>query len=367
MEEQHKILVIDDHENIRENIADYLSTSGFIVSTAKDGAEGIQLALTQQPDLIICDIEMPIMDGHAVIKTLEEIPATAGIPFIYLTARTTPQDFRTGMQLGADDYITKPFRFNDLLSAISKRLERVKRFKALNENKFQALVENPLVGMFIYLNESFLFINKKFSEITGYTLTDLNKMKPEDVLNENNLKHIEKEVVSVLNGLKDQLLIDFHLLSKEKELLGLKAYAKPINIKGQHALIGSILDITRQENIEAYQSLKTLGTDFEEILKMLGCEEKENELCEELLSAIRLYNIKSAENSQKTINVPISKREKEVLQLICEGYTNNEISERLFISQRTVDRHRANLLMKTEVKNTAALVAFAFKNHLVEY
>jgi CheY-like chemotaxis protein len=103
------ILVIEDDSAIKEAISDILELAGFQVLSADDGLAGVSLAREQRPDLIICDIVMPFLDGYGVLAKLRQYPQTATIPFVFLTARTTQADMRQGMRLGADDYLTKPF------------------------------------------------------------------------------------------------------------------------------------------------------------------------------------------------------------------------------------------------------------------
>jgi len=119
-----KLLVIDDHDDIRENIAEILSLAGYTTFTAENGKLGVTAAIKEQPDLIICDIMMPELDGYGVLHLLRKNPATEHIPLIFLTARTERADFRKGMEMGADDYITKPFDDIELLNAIEVRLKK---------------------------------------------------------------------------------------------------------------------------------------------------------------------------------------------------------------------------------------------------
>jgi DNA-binding response OmpR family regulator len=119
-----KILVIEDEASVGNNIQEILESGGFDVILAQNGEAGIELAKQLIPDLIICDIMMPGLDGYGVLMALREQPDTAMIPFIFLTAKTTREDFRQGMNLGADDYITKPFRRAELLESIEARLEK---------------------------------------------------------------------------------------------------------------------------------------------------------------------------------------------------------------------------------------------------
>ena len=116
-----KILVIEDNLDVRENIVEILELSNYEVSEAPNGKEGVKAAKKEQPDLILCDIMMPEMDGYEVLYMLGKDPGTSTIPFIFLTAKAEKSDFRQGMSLGADDYLTKPFDDMELLKAIEGR------------------------------------------------------------------------------------------------------------------------------------------------------------------------------------------------------------------------------------------------------
>jgi DNA-binding response OmpR family regulator len=119
-----KILLIEDNPDIRENTSEILSLAGYDVSTAENGKIGVDVAQRLKPDLIICDIMMPELDGYGVLHILNKNTETSSIPFIFLTAKTEKTDIRKGMTLGADDYLTKPFDDTDLLNAIETRLRK---------------------------------------------------------------------------------------------------------------------------------------------------------------------------------------------------------------------------------------------------
>lgn len=122
-----RILIIEDDADIRENLNELLGLLGYSTDTASDGAEGIELAIENPPDLILCDILMPNCDGYEVFQKLQENNLTRDIPFIFLTAKAELKEIRTGMSLGADDYIVKPFAMQDLKNSIKIRLEKAKR------------------------------------------------------------------------------------------------------------------------------------------------------------------------------------------------------------------------------------------------
>lgn len=119
-----KILVIEDNREVRENVAEILELSNYKVITAENGMTGAELAILDLPDLIICDIMMPVLDGYGALYLLNQHVETSGTPFIFLTAKSEKTDFRKGMELGADDYITKPFEGIELLSAVERRLKK---------------------------------------------------------------------------------------------------------------------------------------------------------------------------------------------------------------------------------------------------
>ncbi|WP_017730897.1 response regulator [Nafulsella turpanensis] len=125
-----KILLIEDHQEIRENTAEILSLANYEVIEAENGKIGMDKAKSEKPDLIICDIMMPQLDGYGVLHMLSKNPATSGIPFIFLTAKSEKEDFRKGMNLGADDYLVKPFDDIELLDAIEMRLKKNEILKA---------------------------------------------------------------------------------------------------------------------------------------------------------------------------------------------------------------------------------------------
>lgn len=119
-----KILSIDDDPMIREMIFEILDTQGFEVVSAENGKEGIELAQSFLPNLIICDVEMPDMDGWGMLQEVRKSNALQEIPFVFLTGLNSMQNLRQGMDLGADDYLTKPFTFQELVTAVEARLER---------------------------------------------------------------------------------------------------------------------------------------------------------------------------------------------------------------------------------------------------
>ncbi len=122
--EQTKILIIEDEQFIRENIQELLEAKGYFVRTAINGQQGVEEAVNLIPHIIICDVMMPKMDGFKVLEYVRKTPILQNVPFIFLTAKVDKTDIRIGMDLGADDYLTKPFSSRELIAAIETRLKR---------------------------------------------------------------------------------------------------------------------------------------------------------------------------------------------------------------------------------------------------
>lgn len=140
------ILLIEDNLDIRENTAEILELASYKVITAENGKIGVNMAMSEKPDLIICDIMMPVLDGYGVLHLLSKNEEVAGIPFIFMTAKSERSDFRKGMEMGADDYITKPFDDIELLNAIEARLKK----SAIVQKEFS----NDLDGFNSFLSDA---------------------------------------------------------------------------------------------------------------------------------------------------------------------------------------------------------------------
>ena len=159
-----KILLIEDSIDVRNNTAEILELSNYKVIQAENGKIGIEKAIEHKPDLIICDIMMPVLDGYGVIHAVHKNEEIKNTPFIFLTAKTERGDFRKGMELGADDYITKPFTGTELLNAVDSRMKKLDLLKhdlspglegldqlmknSLDANALQALTEGRNINKY---------------------------------------------------------------------------------------------------------------------------------------------------------------------------------------------------------------------------
>jgi len=134
-----KVLIIEDNNDVRENLKEILILSNYHVVEAENGKVGVEVAFAEHPDIILCDIMMPELDGYGVLHILSRDQRTADIPFLFLTAKAEKEDFRRGMTLGADDYITKPFDDVALLATIEGRLKKSERLRKASSQQSGSL------------------------------------------------------------------------------------------------------------------------------------------------------------------------------------------------------------------------------------
>lgn len=329
------ILLIEDDEMLRDSTSIFLTEEGFNCIVAKNGLEGVEKALDLLPDLILCDIAMPKMNGYEVYKILNENSATNLIPFIFISAKTEKEDIRVGMQLGVDDYITKPFDLDELLKAVQLRISKREKLIHSSQNSYKVLVESSLVGVFIFQNNVITFTNSKLQKILNLSQNINQNWNLFKSIHPDDKGNVEEKVRRCIKGIQSSFSINFRLYTESKDVITVDCWGSLATINGQPALIGNIV------NTSEYFNSTELST-----------------------SKVNLSS--PSENNVRNEPIPnpdnLSSREIEVLNLICLGLTNQEIAERLFVSPRTVDTHRSNLLNKTNSSNTAGLVVYAIKN-----
>ncbi|UKT64769.1 response regulator [Pedobacter mucosus] len=165
-----KVLVIEDNNDIRESTAELLVLAGYETFTAKHGKDGVDLAIRHLPDIILCDIMMPELDGYGVLYLLNKNPATANIPFIFITAKTERADMRKGMEMGADDYLTKPFDDIELFKAIESRFKKKQESSYFKGN---ATADESMLDELIQKGKSKFIPNKQIIYVEGDEPTHL--------------------------------------------------------------------------------------------------------------------------------------------------------------------------------------------------
>ncbi len=174
----NKILVIEDEQLVRENILERLQAEDFDTISATNGLVGVQMARAHRPDLIICDVMMPELDGHGVLMALRQDPITATTPFIFLTAKADKVDLRQGMELGADDYLTKPFTKAELLGAIAARLKIKAVLTQQSEQKLTELRKSITHA----LPQELLSPLMEVFSFTQTLIEDCTSLKPHEIL-----------------------------------------------------------------------------------------------------------------------------------------------------------------------------------------
>jgi len=221
-----KVLAIDDTPEIRMIITETLSLFGFETITAEDGATGIQLARESRPDLILCDIKMPKLDGYETLKQLREDDATATIPFVFLSGATDRITIRRGMELGADDYLTKPFTPKELLAAVNTRLEKQAELRRHSDRKLDELRGNIILALPHELRTPLNGI----MGLAQLLMDDYANMPPEEVLESSRFIY---ESALRLHRLIENFLVysQIELMASESKTIDFSAQARPIAVQ----------------------------------------------------------------------------------------------------------------------------------------
>ena len=205
-----KVLLVEDEEILRENIAQFLKIKKFRVTQAKNGLEANFILKKVNPDIIICDIAMPLMDGIQLLKLIRKNESYNHIPFIFITAKAEKEDLRNGMLSGADDYIIKPFKFVELFNSIQKRVDRLDQIK--NNNQLNSVITGSI-------SLSSEVEHKALSQISTLSKTE-NKI----------LKKIGMGLTSLL--ISQELNISLRTVENHRYNI-----CKKLNLKGSNSLI----------------------------------------------------------------------------------------------------------------------------------
>lgn len=202
-----KILVIEDNDLLRDNIEEILELEGFEVHSAENGQVGIDKARDVLPDLIVSDVNMPLVDGFGVLEALRADEATKTIPYIFLTVKKSLQDIRTGMNLGADDYLTKPFDITELVEAVTKRLELRDEIVAKENEKYDELKNAVGLPITKVIDEPLRKIERLADLIKGEGATlSYQEVSEVAALIGNSATRLRKEIVKILFFYRAQAL-----------------------------------------------------------------------------------------------------------------------------------------------------------------
>ena len=229
------------------------------------------------------------------------------------------------MQLGADDYITKPFSLHELLKVIKTRLNKHEQLEQDNNEKFHALIDHPVLGIYIYQNGKIILHNKTLAAIFGYSYDEFSSINLEDLLDDKycNKTKILNEIDRCLKESKGSISFKFEALHNTLNTVFVELFGSVITYKGHTSIVGNVIRLDN-ENPSPFIFKET-----------------------------------------KDLSSKLTSRELEVLELICVGKSTLEVSKSLFLGQRTIETYRANLLEKTGSKNIAELIIYAVRNGLI--
>ncbi|MDY0101965.1 MAG: response regulator [Lentimicrobium sp.] len=364
-----KILLVEDDKALATTISNLLRVKGYDVTHAGDGASGIQKAFEIIPDLVLCDISMNEISGYDVFNVLKESSATAMIPFVFLTAKSELKDIRFGMQLGADDYIVKPFEYDELLTSLATRLNKAEAHRKANEEKFLALSMIAPYGIFIYQGDEFIETNPSLSTTLGYSRNELLNMGFADIIAPKDRANALDKISRCLRGFEKDIHITFNVVHKDGHPISTELYGiVGLKVKGRSSMLGTLI-LSRADFIQE-QDLEGIAIneieEFEKAIDLLAGTRSyiSTELVNKLISVFR-DNEAIREKAQDD-GISFSERELEVLSHVCLGLSTKEIADKLFISSRTVEKHRANLMTKINAKNIIEVIIYAVKHKLID-
>jgi signal transduction histidine kinase len=268
--QSHKVLIVDDTADIRMIIAESLKIYGFETLTAEDGLNGIRLAKEHVPDLIICDVNMPNLDGYGTLTALRESEATAAIPFIFLTGATDRNDMRRGMDMGADDYLTKPFTHHELMAAVNARLEKQAEAQRRSEKKLEELRGNITMALPHELRTPLNGI----MGLANIMIEDYATMPPEEVLE--SARYINESAMR-LHRLIENFLVysQISLMAIESRKIEISSAQPPVDIEA------ALPDLLREVSTR-YKRSDDLGMNLEPA-RLFVPEENLKKIAEELV------------------------------------------------------------------------------------
>ena len=255
-----KVLVIDDTEDIRNIISESLELYGFSALSAEDGESGINLAKQEIPDLVICDINMPKVDGYATLASLREDERTATIPFIFLTGATDKVTMRKGMELGADDYLTKPFTHKELLAAVNTRLDKQAEQRRQSERKLNELRGNITMALPHELRTPLNGI----LGLANLLIDDYQSISREELLE--SAKYIQESALRLHHLIENFLVYSqIELMSTDSTVLGSSSSLTPISVQ-------DIAPDIAMKVAEQHQRVEDLDLDIAEASLLIPAE-----------------------------------------------------------------------------------------------
>ncbi len=341
-----KILIIDDNTDIRENTAEILELANYKVFTAENGKIGVAIALKEKPDLIICDIMMPVLDGFGVLHALQKNGETMNTPFIFLTAKSEKLELRKGMDAGADDYITKPFTGTDLLSAVEGRLKRTELLK----QQFSHESENEIKNMSKTELMKALIENRNTNRYKKKQIIYFEDNRPESLF------YIQKGKVktSKTNEEGKELVVE---LSAKGDFLGYAALLEQTNYKETaEAMAETELAVIPKEDFDElmYHSPEVTQTFMKLLAKNIGEKEQHllglayNSLRKKVADALLFFEEKYNQDSDEDFAIDIMR---ENLATLAGTATESLIRTlRDFKDEHVIEMNHGSIIIRNKTK-----------------
>lgn len=355
-----QILIIEDNNLLNKTIQKVLERNNYIPIVAHSGAEGLQKALSCHPHLILCDIKLNDLSGYKILSILKETPSTASIPFIFLSGLSEYKDVRLGMELGADDYLTKPFDPNDLIISIKRRLERFDAIKGNQEDEFEKFFIHSPTPMAVFQNEQIVKTNIAFNDLMKTSSIEASEFDLDRFIL-TSTDEFKSKLRLCREGVVEQIKLPTTLNTTDNQEI--KVTVNMCQSKLFHFNAYVVCWFVPTVKCESSSGL----FDFIDKLSKI-IEPYKNQLPQELIEQVKKACIGHSDkkHQQDESNLKLSLREHEILKLTCEGKPMKLIADTLSISIKTVEKHRGALLKKTGTKNAANLVIYAIHNNLID-
>ncbi|MCX6225751.1 MAG: response regulator [Bacteroidia bacterium] len=374
MDKQKTILVIEDDTTMGRMLKNLLTLNNYLICLAGSGAEGIQKAFEIIPDLILCDIKMKPVDGFQVINTLKQSSITQLIPFVFLTGKTELEDIRLGMQMGADDYIAKPFDNDELMLSIEIRL-----------NKYDLLIEQSIRDLYslihlipccviVFEKDGIVEVNNSTIKLLGFDREELVGLSFGELITRDERAQAANMLKRSYLGLTEHGKLDLVLKRNDDSEVHVElSYFQTRTFKGKPQFLGLLTQKAKKRDGEPSEEdpfIDCLAKDFKYLQKIISDDKVQvsDKLADQLIKIFKDYPQLQGKKHIEAVgeqDVQLSRRELEVIELSCKGLAIKEIADKLFISDRTVEKHRASVMEKTGARNIVEAVIYLIKNRLI--
>lgn len=357
---QKKILVIDGDQDFIDSIREPLSLHHFNVCFADNGPAGIQTAFEFNPDLILCDINMDPIDGYQVFDILKDSFFLKMVPFVFLKHNASIEDMRHGMNLGADDFFSKPVDVFDLIKSIEHRIDKCKCNIEEITHQLNTLFQLSPIGTMVFSRSSVVRANFSARNLLRIDPQKPIALKLEDLFENSSLLRIQTWMQQGINGarpvfneritIKDllnnelKMNLVFSDFSKHSDVAQFIGFFTPLasdkNLLSNDLLANQVCNLLRQEKISFADDLES-----------------------KIVQLIQHKTLQSSNDPDRFF----SKRENQVLYLSMEGLPIKMIADKLSISSRTVEKYRTKLMQKSGASNMVEVIVFSLKNGLIKF